>query len=84
MLPNAFDSHIIFAAAAPFRDADGRERVYYMGGNGPHTGARNSSFALATLRPDGFASIRGSGRMITRQLLVTGAQVRVHMACAYG
>ena len=28
-----------------------------MGGNGPHSGARNSSFALATLPPDRFAGI---------------------------
>ena len=33
-----------------------------MGGNGPHNGARNSSFALATLREDGFAGVAGSGK----------------------
>ena len=30
-------------------------------GNGPHNGARNSSFALATLREDGFAGLKGTG-----------------------
>ena len=43
-----------------------------MGGNGPHSGPRNSSFALATLRPDGFASISGSGRATTVALRCTG------------
>ena len=28
-----------------------------MGGNGPHSGKRNSSFALATLPPDRFAGL---------------------------
>ena len=32
-----------------------------MGGNGPHSGKRNSSFALATLPPDRFAGLSGSG-----------------------
>ena len=36
-----------------YANETGVARVYYMGGNGPHGGARNSSFALATLRPDG-------------------------------
>ena len=31
-----------------------------MGGNGPHSGARNSSFALATLPPDRFAGMSSS------------------------
>ena len=43
-----------------------------MGGNGPHSGPRNSSFALATMRPDGFASISGSGRATTVALRCTG------------
>lgn len=39
-------------------------RIYYMGGNGPHYSPphpspihRNSSYALATLRPDGFLAV---------------------------
>ena len=31
-----------------------------MGGNGPHSGTRNSSFGLATLRRDGYAAVRAS------------------------
>ena len=54
--PRAFDSHIIFAASGVHRFG-GLERVYYMGGNGPHYGVRNSSFALVTFRADGFAGV---------------------------
>ena len=74
--PSDFDSHIIFAAASPFRHREffrEEERIYYMGGNGPHSGARNSSFALATLRPDGFAGVRGNGTFRTHSLVVTHA-----------
>ena len=35
--------------------------MYSMGGNGQHSGARNSSFALATLRKGGYAVLRHSG-----------------------
>ena len=48
-----------FAAAVPVA-WHGEERLYYMGGNGPHSGARNSSFGLATLRRDGYAAVRAS------------------------
>merc|ERR1711970_927513 len=57
---NAFDSHICFAAASPVAVPEGH-RVYYMGGNGPHSGTRNSSFALATLGTDRFAGLSGTG-----------------------
>lgn len=45
---NSFDSHICYAAAQPITDPESGafERIYYMGGNGPHSGERNSSFAL--------------------------------------
>jgi hypothetical protein len=76
--PKAFDSHVIFAAARPFRQGAGAaatEHIYYMGGNGPHSGPRNSSFALATLRPDGWASVHGQGSFTTPSLTVTGAML---------
>lgn len=56
----AFDSHVCFAAHVPLRMPDGTSRLYYMGGNGPHSGARNSSFALATMDPDRFAGVVSS------------------------
>ena len=71
--PNPFDSHIIFGAAYPVKmKGDATVRVYYMGGNGPHSGPRNSSFALANLRPDGFAAVSGSGTMATTPIRCTG------------
>ena len=73
---NAFDSHIIFAAMQP-TTVGGKERVYYMGGNGPHSGARNSSFALATLRKDGYAALSGSGTVTTVAVLCLGKHLTV-------
>lgn len=66
-----FDSHICFAAATPVRTMD-NVRIYYMGGDGPHGGDRNSSLGLATLRPDGFAGIQGTGNVTTTSIRVTG------------
>jgi len=81
----AFDSHVCFAAASPVT-WQGEERIYYMGGNGPHSGERNSSLGLATLRQDGFAAVSGSGTLVTVELLVTGpwltATVDVHDGAA--
>ena len=68
----SYDSHVCFAAAAPVAWR-GEERLYYMGGNGPHSGERNSSFGLATLRPDGYAALRGTGSFLTARLRVTGS-----------
>ena len=76
---NDFDSHICFAAASPVlvggsdTDADsGVHRIYYMGGNGPHNGDRNSSFGLATLGKDRFAGLAGTGSFSTRNVTVRG------------
>eukprot|EP01046_Picozoa_sp_COSAG06_P001637 COSAG06_NODE_55_length_27705_cov_7.023402_13_plen_156_part_00 len=35
----SFDSHVCFAAHMPLKMPDGSSRIYYMGGNGPHSGA---------------------------------------------
>jgi hypothetical protein len=67
----SFDSHICFAAARPV-ELESEHRIYYMGGNGPHNGARNSSFGLATLGLDRFAGLAGTGTVVTRAVLVTG------------
>ena len=64
---------------------DGGIRIFYMGGDGPHdnggvdkSGAgRNTSFGLATLRPQGFAGISGSGKMTTRPLKASGTAVTI-------
>ena len=71
----------------PFRHGSGEEAaewLYYMGGDGPHDGARNSSFALATLRPDGFASVRGHGSFTTPSLTVTDAMLTATIDFAGG
>eukprot|EP01052_Picozoa_sp_SAG31_P020456 SAG31_NODE_1539_length_7970_cov_5.655571_5_plen_523_part_00 len=57
----AFDSHIIFGAAHPVPVSDEGIRIYYMGGNGPHNGPRNTSLGLAMLRDDGFIAVGGNG-----------------------
>eukprot|EP01084_Bolivina_argentea_P301213 519588_1 len=57
--PVVYDSYICFAAGYPIV-VDNMVRLYYMGGNGPHYGNRNSSFALATMRMDGFAGLTNS------------------------
>merc|ERR1712100_652342 len=59
-----FDSHICFAAHKPLVVNDD-VWFYYMGGNGPHNGARNSSLGLATLRIDGFAGLRSGQETVT-------------------
>jgi hypothetical protein len=78
-VPGSFDSHICFAAHMPVQTPQG-VRVYYMGGNGPHSGARNSSFAMATVRTDGFVGVTSGaqqGHIITRSVNVTGATLYV-------
>ena len=53
--PGSFDSYTVFSAK-PLRDPyDGSIRVYYSGGNGPHSGARADCLGLARFHTDGFA-----------------------------
>jgi hypothetical protein len=76
--PGSFDSHICFAAHMPLRMPDGSSRIYYMGGNGPHSGQRNSSFAMATLPADRFAGLKGTGLVPrTKVVTVTGANMTI-------
>ena len=81
---NDFDSHICFAAAHPTLGPEGDVRLYYMGGNGPHNGARNSSLGLATLRKDGFAGLSGTGTFTTRNVTVTGEGLFISADVANG
>ena len=87
---NAFDSYLCFASR-PVRHYGGsargdstrqededEERIYYAGSNGKHSGSkphRNASVGLATLRPDGFAGMRGTGTVTTVPILCTGRTV---------
>ena len=94
MKEKEFDDHIIFPAHIPFtvqpppplssKNGTTQQpavvRVYYMGGNGPHNGARNTSLGLATLRADGFSGISGtsaSSFQTTSKVKVTGKYLRV-------
>ena len=91
MKEKEFDDHIIFPAHIPFtvhppllpsKNAPTVVRVYYMGGNGPHNGARNTSLGLATLRADGFSGISGtsaSSFQTTSKIEVTGKYLRVSL-----
>ena len=76
----SFDSHICFAAHSPIQTQEG-VRIYYMGGDGPHNGARNSSFAMAMLRTDGFVGVKATdeAHFTTAPLNVTGAQLVVSL-----
>ena len=51
-----------------------------MGGDGPHSGARNSSFGLATLGPDRFAGLvpfEANGQATSKLVNVTGKTLTV-------
>lgn len=52
-----FDCGCIYAASPV--EIDGKLCVYYMGGNGPHTNFRETSFARAFFEKDKFVSLRG-------------------------
>ena len=82
----SFDSHIIFAAHVPIIEDDGAIRVYYMGGNGPHNGARNTSLGLGLLRADGFGGVRAlrRGGVLTLPVNVTGPVLTVTADIAGG
>ena len=60
-------------------EEDGTHRIH-MGGNGPHSGARNSSFGLATLDRNRFAGISPStngSAVVSKALTLTSSTIRV-------
>ena len=52
---HAYDWGCVYASVPVFSDND--VKIYYGASDGPHTGLRKGYFALATLRPDGFAGV---------------------------
>merc|ERR1712187_362961 len=64
--------HVCFAAAQPITVPGEGVRIYYMGGNGPHNGARNSSIGLATLGVDRYMGLSGTGYVTTSMVSCTG------------
>jgi hypothetical protein len=51
----SFDSHTIYSAKPLLDPQDGSVRLYYSGGNGPHSQARADCIGLARFHTDGFA-----------------------------
>jgi hypothetical protein len=77
----SFDSHTIYSAKPLVDPQDGSIRVYYSGGNGPHSGVRADCIGLARFHTDGFAgwtvspaSSRGAVR--TRAMGFTSEELR--------
>lgn len=75
-----FDCGCIYASA-PI-EADGKLWIYYMGGNGPHTGFRETSFARGYLEKDKFAGYvqqrkEAPGKIITSHFCVYGDSLSV-------
>eukprot|EP01084_Bolivina_argentea_P301212 519587_1 len=86
--PVTYDSYICFTAGYPVV-VDGAVRLYYFGGNGPHSGARESFFAMANMRMDGFAGIMNEQKgevanVNTFKLAVQGKYLCVTMDVVQG
>lgn len=73
-------SHDCFAAKPVEVQGEG-VRIYFMGGDGPHFGRRNTTFAMAKLRSDGFVGVRSQqgleGRLVTQPLTAVGQGIYV-------
>jgi hypothetical protein len=75
----SFDSHTVYTAKPLLDPQDGTIRVYYSGGNGPHSGVRADCIGLARFRADGFAGWAvgaQAGTVETRALNATWEQLR--------
>jgi hypothetical protein len=84
----SFDYGCIFAAAYPIV-RDNEIRLYYAGSDNTHTGWRKSVFALALLRPDGFAGYEPaekskSATIVTRPIRCESGRLRVSADAAGG
>ena len=65
----SFDSHTIYSAKPLLDPRDGSVRLYYSGGNGPHSKARADCIGLARFHTDGFAGwtvAAGASRGVVR------------------
>lgn len=84
----SYDHGCIFAAAYPIV-RDGEIRLYYCGSDDTHTGWRKGVFALARLRPDGFAGYEpvdgaAPAAIVTRAVRCAGGRIRVTADAASG
>jgi hypothetical protein len=85
---DAYDWGCVYAAACPIL-RDDEIRIYYGASNGPHTDWRDGFFALATLRPDGFAGYEpvDAGKpavVVTSLVSVAGDTLRITADAAGG
>jgi hypothetical protein len=69
----AYDWGCVYGAACPIVRND-EIRLYYGASNGPHTDWRDGFFALATLRPDGFAGYEPADTNKTAVVVTTPIQ----------
>ncbi len=86
LMPNSskredYDWGCVYPAAVPVF-LDHEIRLYYGASNGPHTNWREGFFALATLRPDGFAGYVPKDEaqpavIVTRPLTLSGRTLRL-------
>eukprot|EP00051_Salpingoeca_urceolata_P033010 m.499403 g.499403 ORF g.499403 m.499403 type:complete len:519 (+) comp57234_c0_seq1:125-1681(+) len=74
----SFDAFVCFAAVDPvLLPGETAYRVYYMGGNGPHSGTRNTSMGLATVPLDRFAGVRLTNPLAGSTTTIPAARVVV-------
>ena len=66
---HAYDWGCVYASVPVF-SAD-EIKIYYGASDGPHTGLRKGYFALATLRPDGFAGVQPADPAAAAELVTT-------------
>ena len=76
---DAFDNTTCYSARPTVDPADAaKTRIYYSGGNGPHSGARSDFIALATVPSNAFAGLAvGSGGVVVTERIGTGR--RLHL-----
>ena len=77
--PRDYDWGTVYAAAPVVLDHE--VRIYYGAGNGTHSNWRDGFLALATLRPDGFASVTAplaGGEITTKPLRFSGNRLAIN------
>ena len=75
-----FDCCCIYAAVPLIED--GKLNIYYMGGNGQHTGFRETSFAKISFEEDKLAyispvSMQNKGEVATANFIIEGNEVKI-------
>ena len=75
-----FDCCCIYAAVPLIED--GKLNIYYMGGNGQHTGFRETSFAKISFEEDKLAyispvSMQNKGEVVTANFTIEGNEVKI-------